>query len=77
MYDHGCGVELNQCEAVRLYHLAAEQNFAVAEFNLGSSYESGCGVRQDLNETVKWYRKAAAQGNENAIKSLQCLGLEQ
>ena len=76
MYEHGCTVCRNPCEAVRLYRLAADQGFAVAQANLGTMYEKGCGVCQDLNVAVYWYRRAAAQGNVHAIKALQCLGYE-
>ena len=58
------------------YRLAAEQNLDVAETNLGSMYDKGCGVEQNLTEAVRWYRKAAAQGNDNAIKALKCLGID-
>jgi TPR repeat protein len=58
---------------VRLYRLAAEQNFVVAQANLGTVYEKGCGVRRDLNEAAKWYQLAAAQGDANAIEALRCL----
>ena len=76
MYDHGCVVGYNPAEAFRLYRLAAEQNFAVAQSNLGAAYEEGCVVGQNLGEAVRWYRKAAAQGYRPAIKALQCLGYE-
>lgn len=48
-------------QAVQGYRNAAEENNAVAQFNLGLSYDKGRGVAQDVAEAVKWYRKAAEQ----------------
>jgi TPR repeat protein len=61
---------------MRLYRLAADQNFATAQANLGVTYQKGCGVPRDLNAALYWYRRAAAQGNVEAIKGLRCLGYE-
>ena len=50
-------------EAVRLFHLSAEQGNAEAQFILGTMYASGRGVPQDYKEAVKWYRLSAEQGH--------------
>ncbi|MEO2168121.1 MAG: tetratricopeptide repeat protein, partial [bacterium] len=42
--------------------LAADQGFALAQYNLGHMYHTGRGVPQDDAEAVKWYRVAAEQG---------------
>ncbi|OAI54786.1 hypothetical protein AYO44_14240 [Planctomycetaceae bacterium SCGC AG-212-F19] len=76
MYEHGCVVGCNPSQAVWLYWQAAQQNFAVAQANLGTMYEKGCGVDQNLDAAVYWYQRAAAQGDNNAIKALRCLGYQ-
>ena len=73
MYERGRAVERNPWDAVRLYRLAADQNFAVAQANLGTMYQNGCGVPRDLNEAIRWYQLAAAQGDAHAIEALRCL----
>ena len=45
---------------------AANQGFAVAQYNLGVRYDDGEGVPKDDAEAVKWYRKAAEQGDAGA-----------
>jgi hypothetical protein len=49
---------------------AAELGDAVAQYNLGVSYERGQGVAQDYVQAVYWYRKAAEQGYANAEYNL-------
>jgi TPR repeat protein len=51
----------NYTEAVRWYRKAAEQNYPLAQYDLGICYERGWGVAQDEVEALKWYRKAAEQ----------------
>ena len=51
----------DHAEAVKRYRKAAEQNEAVAQYNLGVCYKNGKGVAKDDVEAVKWYRKAAEQ----------------
>jgi len=46
-------------EAVKWYRKAAEQDHALAQYNLGACYAFGQGVAKDCVEAVKWYRKAA------------------
>ena len=53
-------------EAVKWYRKAAEQNYAVAQYNLGCCYDNGQGVAKDYAEAVKWYRKAAEQNDAEA-----------
>jgi TPR repeat protein len=57
-------------EAVKWFRLAAQQNLAVAQFNLGLMYSEAWGVDQDLNEALKWYRLAAEQGLADAQSNL-------
>ena len=56
------GVLKDAAEAVRWFHLAAEQGDATAQFNLGFMYANGEGVPKDAAEAVRWYRLAAEQG---------------
>ena len=49
-------------DAARLYRLAADQGYAVAQVKLGSMYELCPGVTQDYTEAVRLYRLAADQG---------------
>ena len=50
--------------------MAAEQEFAAAQNNLGVMYANGTGVPQDHVEAVKWYRMAAEQGDAEAQSNL-------
>ena len=67
---HGDGVEQDYAEAVRLWRLAAEQGYALAQNNLGYAYYNGDGVKQDYAEAVRWYRLAAEQGDADAQNNL-------
>ena len=53
-------------EALRLFHLSAEQGYAYAQYNLGTMYDKGQGVPQDYKEAVKWWKLAAEQQDEQA-----------
>lgn len=66
MYDDGHGVTQDYAEAVKWYRKAAEQGYALAQYNLGAMYGNGNGVTQDYAEAVKWLRKAAEQGYASA-----------
>jgi TPR repeat protein len=46
---------------VKWYRKGAEQGNAMAQHNLGNSYDQGKGVAKDQMEAMKWYRKAAEQ----------------
>jgi TPR repeat protein len=62
MYVHGQGVPQDYAEAVKWYRKAADEDFAVAQGNLGTMYALGHGVPQDYAEAATWYRKAADEG---------------
>ena len=66
MYRDGDGVPEDDAEAVRLFRLAAEQGFALAQFNLGVMYANGEGVPEDDVLAYMWFNVAAAQGYEGA-----------
>jgi tetratricopeptide (TPR) repeat protein len=52
------------------YRRAADQGYAMAQYNLGVMYERAEGVPQNHAAAVEWYRKAAEQGNEGAQHNL-------
>ena len=51
MYFHGRGVAQDYAEALRWYHMAAEQGHAHAGVALSLMYGAGLGVPQDYSET--------------------------
>ena len=67
------GMTKDEAEAAKWLRKAAEQNVAVAQYNLGVSYENGRGVAKDEVEAVKWYRKAAEQNHAAAQYNLGLL----
>jgi TPR repeat protein len=46
--------------------MAANQNHALAQFNLGLMFASGQGVAQDEAKALMWMQKAAQQGDAGA-----------
>ena len=50
MYENGKGVLKDYATAVAWYTLAAEQELASAQYNLGQMYRKGNGVLKDLSE---------------------------
>ena len=62
MYRNGTGVPQDYAEAVRWYRLAADQGYAMAQFNLGLMYTKGEGVPPDLVLAHVWFNLSAAQG---------------
>ena len=57
-------------EAAKLYRLAADQNNAKAQFNLGLMYTLGHGIPKDYAKAMKLYRLAADQGLTDAQYNL-------
>jgi TPR repeat protein len=57
-------------EAMRWYHIAADQGSAAGQFYVGAMYMFGYGVRLDYAEALRWYRKAAEQGYTGAFVNL-------
>lgn len=53
-------------QAARYYQLAAEQNHALAQFNLAVMYLEGQGVEQDAAAAETWMKRAAQQGDAGA-----------
>ena len=54
----------DECEAARLYKLAADKGHAGAQVNLGVFYEQGRGgLLKDDREAARLFKLAADQGN--------------
>ena len=67
IYYHSRGVAQNDFEALKWFHLAAEQGSASAQLHLGIMHAEGHGVPQDFIQGAKWYRMAADQGYPQAM----------
>ena len=67
---NGEGVPQDNGEAIRWFHLAAEQGHSRAQASLGFMYGNGEGVPQDDGEAARWYHLAADQGYAEAQFSL-------
>ncbi len=65
----------NMEEAVRWFRMAAEQNHATSQNNLGRMYASGFGVSQNPAQAARWFRMAAEQGHAGARNYLRLLCL--
>ena len=60
VFDFGkLGVTKDEVAAAKWYRKAAVQNYAPAQFKVGSCYSGGRGVEKDFVEAVKWFLKAA------------------
>ena len=70
MYLNGEGMPQNYGQAAHWLTKAAEQGFAMAQFNLGFMYDNGEGVPQDFKKALEWYTKAAEQGLAEAQTNL-------
>ena len=64
-------VQQNSAKAVEWYRKAAEQEYAPAQYNLGSSYFYGEGVKKDRNEARYWMTLSANQGYQTAKDFLE------
>ena len=62
MYVNGQGTAPDFKEALKWFHLAADQGDAQAEYSIGDLYDQGQGVPHDDKEALKWYRMAAEKG---------------
>ena len=62
--------------ALKWFRLAAEQDVAQAQFNLGVFHENGYAVPQDLERARDWYQRAADQGLAEAVQKLKIFKTE-
>jgi TPR repeat protein len=67
------GPEREEPGEVQRLGQAAEQGFALAQFDLGVVYAHSEGVPQNYTEAIQWYRRAAAQGEMRAQFNLRLL----
>lgn len=58
---------------VAWYRRSAEAGYHQAQYAMGYHYEWGYAVELNTEAALEWYRLAAAQGNEDAIESVQYL----
>lgn len=72
-YLYGDGVEPDNFEAARWFHLAADQGNNNAQYNLGVMYLQGTGVIADFPTALGWFRQAADQGDPPAQFTLATL----
>ncbi len=57
-------------QAVSWYRKAAEQGYALGQYNLGRMYRQGKGIELDESQAAQWYRQAAEQGDAWAQHNL-------
>lgn len=72
-YAEGFGVDRDLAEAAKWYELAANQDFAPAQYRFASFLEKGHGTEINLERSVQWYEKAARNGNALAMHNLAVL----
>ena len=69
MYAHGRGVPQDDATAVRWYRLAAEQEHAGGQYNLGWMYQNGRGVPQDEGAAYMWFSIAVSGASDDVRRS--------
>lgn len=74
-YYLGQGVEQSYEEALKWYHMAAEQGLAEAEYALGDMYFRGTGVVQDSETALEWFTNAFEHGHPKAGDA--CMGVRE
>ena len=62
--------------AIQYFYVAAEKGSAYAQFYMGLYYDKGYCVTPNYKEAAYWYRKSAEQGDEDAKKNLERLGVK-
>ena len=66
----GEGAAVNPVEAARYLRMAAEQDFASAQYNLGLLYLRGQGVDENHSEAAMWMHRAADGGDALSLSRL-------
>lgn len=61
----------DDAKTFQLFHLAAEQHYAVAQVNVGLCFQNGVGCNKDFVEALRWFHLAADQGYPDAFT---CIG---
>ena len=62
-YANGIGTAQDYAQAGRWYLKAADQNHALAQFNLGMMHAKGQGMPRDDVKSYEWFQKAADLGD--------------
>jgi hypothetical protein len=62
MYARGESAPQDYAKAFDLWTKAAEQGYALAEYNLGLMYANGVGAVRDDEKSIEWCMKAAEKG---------------
>ena len=71
MVAYALDVSTNSTKAISYYTMAANQGYAIAQYNLGTIYHEGrSGVAQNYAKAIYWYTKAAEQGHLEAQNNL-------
>lgn len=61
-YACGVGVALDNVEMIRWWQTAADNNHALAQFQIAECYRLGLGVIQDMELAAQWFQKSAERG---------------
>jgi len=62
MYEQGYGVQRDKILAVKHYKLAADKNYALAQYNFGVMVRNGQGTNEDQELALKYFHLAARTG---------------
>ena len=62
-------------QAFKWFYKAALQGSTFSQTMLGTMYEDGVGTKKDVSSAINWYRIAAQNGEKEAQKRLQKLGV--
>lgn len=73
-YSHSPSGQLNYSEFAAWTRKAAEQGYALAQFNLAYAYIQGDGVEKDEREGLRWLKMSAEKGYDRARPILQRAG---
>src|SRR5258708_31498578 len=65
-YELGRNVKPSRAEVIHWLTLAAQQEYAPAEYELGRIYRYGRGVPSDYKQALIWEEKAAEHGQRRA-----------
>ena len=57
-------------EAVRLFKSSAEQNNALAAYDLAYCYEHSIGVPRDMRQAYHWYHQAAHTATDDSLRGI-------
>jgi TPR repeat protein len=73
-YFAGKGLPQSYEKALSWFESSAEQNYAKAQFNLGSMYANAQGTPKDLRKAYTWLllaQRAGFQDDQGALRSLR------